>query len=69
MMSTDCFRQDVDNDNGSDDRCRNALMHAKEKASKDDEERVVRRVVVNKDVYEDVDVNYEVVVVEDGRKC
>ena len=40
-------------------------MHAKEEASADDEERVVGRVVVNKDVYEDVDVNGEVVVKDD----
>ena len=41
-------------------------MHAKEKESKDDEERVVGRVVVNKDVFEDVDVNDEIVVVGDN---
>ena len=40
-------------------------MHAKEKASKDDEKELVRRVVVNKNVYEDVDVNGKVIV-EDG---
>ena len=37
-------------------------MHAEEKASKDDEKRVVGKVAVNKSVYEDVDVNEEVVV-------
>ena len=49
--------QDVDKDNGDDDWCRNALIHAKEKVSKEDAKRRVRRVVVNKDWYEDVDVN------------
>ena len=39
-------------------------MHAKEKASKDDEKRVVRKEVLNKNVCEDVDVNEELVVEE-----
>ena len=38
-----------DYDDGND-----ALMHAKERASKGDEKRLVRQAVVNKDVYEDV---------------
>ena len=55
---------DDDNGNGNDDVARSALMHAKEKASKDDKKRVVGQVVVNKDVYGDVDVNEELVVEE-----
>ena len=58
--------QDVGDSNSNDATCcKNALMHAKEKASKDDERTLVRWIVMNKNVYEDVDVNDEVVVEDD----
>ena len=55
----------VDDDDGNDDCCRDALMHAREEASKDDKETIVGRVVMNKGVYEDVDVDGENVVEDD----
>ena len=57
--------QDIDYNNNDDACSKSALMHAKEKASKDDAKELVRGVVVNKNVYEDVDVNDEVVVEDD----
>ena len=65
MMSKDLILQDVDDNNGDDACCRSALTHAKKKASENDEKELVRGVVANKNVYEDVDVNGEVVVEDD----
>ena len=51
--------QAVDDDNGDDDddddAARSALMHAKEKASANDETKVARKVAMSKDVYGDVE--------------
>ena len=60
---------DCHGDDDDGDAARNAWLHAKEKTNKDDEKGVVGKVVVNKDVCEDVDVIEEIVfenvVVED----
>ena len=53
-----------DNGDGADvEGC--DLMHAMEKASASDETEVVQKVVANKDVYGDFDVNEEVVAEDD----